>query len=560
MRGHVEQTRHRYGLRLLAFSALLLVSFVVAVVSQERDVFISSEVHVAERLSSGMLLVPASCPSDPHFGADCEPTSEDVQNCTVLRVFTSGGTFTVPTYTGVLVVSVWGGGGGGGGDGSSDSDGGNGGQSRFSTLTTGGGLGGQDDDNANGGTGGAGGSAIGGDINIAGFSGGSAQIGATTSGRGARAPFGGHGGASVSPPDAAGFPGWTPGGSGSGGARDSTAPMGGGGGSGGYVERTYSVGELTSGSNISVTVGSGGSSGEGGRTSTGGAGARGEVHIFSCVASPPVVDLVATPGTIIRGQSSQLSWTSEHATSCLASGGWSGSKPIVGSQQVSPVATTTYSLRCTGDGGSVIDSVTVGVQPPACSDNVDNDGDLSIDGGDPGCASPNDTSELGSTACDDSVDNDGDGLVDYPDDLGCYEPDDTDETTCSPEFFCSVDDLYYRNAACVESPVTVPCPYGCSGHACLSPPAPIGGIAAKPRLVREGESTRVLWNANNATTCDVTGTNGDRWEDEVSSPSEGYLSGPIWTQSTYTLTCTGPGGSFTDVSPVVNIIPIFREI
>ena len=34
-------------------------------------------------------------------------------------------------------------------------------------------------------------------------------------------------------------------------------------------------------------------------------------------------------------------------------------------------------------------------------------------GGDPGCGSPSDTSELGTTQCDDGIDNDGDGRIDF---------------------------------------------------------------------------------------------------------------------------------------------------
>jgi DNA-binding beta-propeller fold protein YncE len=57
----------------------------------------------------------------------------------------------------------------------------------------------------------------------------------------------------------------------------------------------------------------------------------------------------------------------------------------------------------------------------ACSDGLDNDGDLATDfPADAGCISADDFSELG--ICADGVDNDGDGLVDYPADPGCAEP------------------------------------------------------------------------------------------------------------------------------------------
>jgi hypothetical protein len=55
-----------------------------------------------------------------------------------------------------------------------------------------------------------------------------------------------------------------------------------------------------------------------------------------------------------------LSWTSTNAAGCSASGSWSGSKGISGSQAISNVAagTYTYVLTCTNPNGSASDSVT----------------------------------------------------------------------------------------------------------------------------------------------------------------------------------------------------------
>ena len=46
----------------------------------------------------------------------------------------------------------------------------------------------------------------------------------------------------------------------------------------------------------------------------------------------PVVNFSANPTTIAPGQSSTLSWTASNATSCSASGGWSGTRPTAGTQ------------------------------------------------------------------------------------------------------------------------------------------------------------------------------------------------------------------------------------
>jgi hypothetical protein len=80
-------------------------------------------------------------------------------------------------------------------------------------------------------------------------------------------------------------------------------------------------------------------------------------------APVPTLSFSASSSTITSGQSSTLTWSSTNATSCTASNGWTGSKPINGSQAVSPTATTTYTLTCAGAGGNMAQSVTIAVIP-----------------------------------------------------------------------------------------------------------------------------------------------------------------------------------------------------
>ncbi|MBS0375186.1 MAG: hypothetical protein JSR73_11450 [Proteobacteria bacterium] len=82
----------------------------------------------------------------------------------------------------------------------------------------------------------------------------------------------------------------------------------------------------------------------------------------SSVAAP-TVSLSATPASVSAGSSAMLSWTSTGASACTASGGWSGSQPVSSSgTSVGPLsATTTYTLQCTGLGGSASASATVTV-------------------------------------------------------------------------------------------------------------------------------------------------------------------------------------------------------
>lgn len=83
----------------------------------------------------------------------------------------------------------------------------------------------------------------------------------------------------------------------------------------------------------------------------------------------PTVDIKADgsngPITKNQGGSTTLSWTSTNATSCSASGGWSGSKSTSGSQTLSNLtASKVYTLACSGAGGSTLDSVTINVTIP----------------------------------------------------------------------------------------------------------------------------------------------------------------------------------------------------
>lgn len=75
----------------------------------------------------------------------------------------------------------------------------------------------------------------------------------------------------------------------------------------------------------------------------------------------PTLTLSATPATISTGNSSTLIWSSTNASSCVASGGWTGSMLPNGTRTITGMTTATYTLTCTGAGGSVVKSATVTV-------------------------------------------------------------------------------------------------------------------------------------------------------------------------------------------------------
>ncbi len=97
---------------------------------------------------------------------------------------------------------------------------------------------------------------------------------------------------------------------------------------------------------------------------SGSASAQADVTIQMPVP-PPSVDLQASPGAVGPGGFSTLSWMSSNASACSASGDWSGSRTLIGSQQVGPLTTdSTFILSCTGSGGSGMDTVQVAVNAP----------------------------------------------------------------------------------------------------------------------------------------------------------------------------------------------------
>lgn len=125
-------------------------------------------------------------------------------------------------------------------------------------------------------------------------------------------------------------------------------------GSGGWsgAKATSGSQSVSPGSNTTYTLNCTGPGGQSGASAT------------VTVTAPPTVNLTVGSASIARGASTSLSWTSSNVTSCTASGAWSGNRNLTGSTSVQPGGTMTYSLTCTGAGGSASDSETVQVVLP----------------------------------------------------------------------------------------------------------------------------------------------------------------------------------------------------
>ena len=95
----------------------------------------------------------------------------------------------------------------------------------------------------------------------------------------------------------------------------------------------------------------------------------------AAIPTPPtpaaIVTLSLAPTSVMPGQSATITWTTGNATSCTASGAWSGALGASGSTSVMLQGTQpqTYTLSCSGTGSPGSKSVTlnVGSEQGACA-------------------------------------------------------------------------------------------------------------------------------------------------------------------------------------------------
>jgi len=93
---------------------------------------------------------------------------------------------------------------------------------------------------------------------------------------------------------------------------------------------------------------------------------EGNNKTYTVQCTPPVAPTVtvsALPNPVSTGNPTTLSWSSTDATSCSAP--WTGSSALSGTQSVTPASSATYSITCTGPGGSATGNVLVTVAIPS---------------------------------------------------------------------------------------------------------------------------------------------------------------------------------------------------
>lgn len=234
----------------------------------------------------------------------------------------------------------------------------------------------------------------------------------------------------------------------------------------------------------------------------------------------PTLSISVSPQTIAPGASAALTWSTTNATSCVAANAWSGGVATSGSQNVTPssAGNYTYALTCVGAGGTITNSVTLAVVVPVSlpTETIATN-PSSIPAGQSASltwSSANATSCTAETAWNGSVGTSGTqtispatpGTFTYA--ISCTGPGGT--TTSSATLA-----------------VTAP------------PSPPTVTLSSGSSSITVGQSVDLSWSSTNATSCSA----GGEWSGSMATSGSVTSTPTTAGVSTYTLGCTGPGGS-----------------
>ena len=267
-------------------------------------------------------------------------------------------------------------------------------------------------------------------------------------------------------------------------------------------------------------------------TCTGAGGATASASATVTVGSAVTAFLTASIETIAMGGSTTLVWGSGNANTCTASSGqdpaWNGARDIAGgSQVVSPVITSTYTLSCDGDGGANhTTDVVVTVGPAVVSNLTATPEDIALGG----------TSTLawaginGATSCEGDLFSTGSALV------GSVDVSPTETTT-----------------------YTVTC-YGLGGAEDSSSVTVTVGAPVQARLsanilaIALGGTSTLTWNSTNANSCTASSAEDPAWTGSKLVTGGTMLVSPF-VSSTYVLDCVGDGGAPASAAVTVSVGP-----
>ena len=285
-------------------------------------------------------------------------------------------------------------------------------------------------------------------------------------------------------------------------------------------------------------------------------------------AIAPRVSFAADPTVVLSGEGTRLSWATSDAESCRASGGWSGERSLNGAEQSAPMtAGTEFTLSCVGRGGVVTERIFVAVQTPAPVPEP--------------APAPEPIPEPDPVPQPDPTPEPEPAPEPEPEPAPEPEPEPAPTPAPGITFSASSNDVEAGNSVQLSWSTSNASSCSASGAwggsrsvngnrtvgplnndvtfvlSCTGPggqttasqtvtvrqpePPPAVNLTTNTSSVVRGDSATLSWSSSNATSCVASGAWGGN-RALVGSTSTGSLT----SQSTYILTCTGPGGSRSD--------------
>jgi hypothetical protein len=251
----------------------------------------------------------------------------------------------------------------------------------------------------------------------------------------------------------------------------------------------------------------------------------------------PIIDISVEPALVAYDKPSTLKWSSNYATSCVASGDWSGIKSTEGTEITENlISSKTYTITCAGIAGKISNSVTVLV-----GDRPEMTGTLtpatSV------CIIPLEKSNCNINFSWDTLNPVDVSVItsSYPvHNTNVFKGNSGVNVPFSIKYNNRTFYLYNNSKLLSKSTVTAKCIFGTSwdGNKCLAF-APTVTLSANPTTIPSGGSTTLTWSSTNADFCVGTGfsTGNATAGDVVVFPT---------ASTTYSIVCTGPGGYALD--------------
>lgn len=243
----------------------------------------------------------------------------------------------------------------------------------------------------------------------------------------------------------------------------------------------------------------------------------------------PTVSITANPNSVSQGQSSVLNWTSSNANSCYATMSWWGTKPLSGSEVVTPVnvwGSNIYRITCSNSFGSRSDEVNVNVNQVQNLSVSLTASQTNVNAGNPVTLYWNSTNAntcFATNGWSGTKALSGNEIV-YP------------QATATYTITCLGANSQQRSESVtvtVNQQQSVPTVF----------------ITANPTQIYSGGSSVLVWNSNNTNSCYAAGAwSGSKY---TSGSQTVYPS----TTGTYTIVCTGSTGLQTQSSVTVSVIP-----